>query len=104
VEPEDEHLLFNLVIPPGKLKGAHPGDVVRARVTHYPTAHLNPQGEVAAVLGSMEDAEVQTYIVVGKYSLPDEFPPEVLAEASAISPRLSAPNWPDGKTCAICPW
>lgn len=88
VEPEDEHLLFNLVIPPGKLKGAQPGDVVRAKVTHYPTGHLNPQGEVTAVLGPMEDAEVQTYIVVGKYSLPDEFPPEVLAEAAAISPEI----------------
>ncbi len=88
VEPEDEHLLFNLVIPPGKLKGAEPGDVVRAQVTHYPMAHLNPQGEVVEVLGSMEDAEVQTYIVVGKYSLPDQFPPEALAEAGTISPEI----------------
>ncbi|MGQ9688176.1 MAG: ribonuclease R [Desulfobaccales bacterium] len=88
VEPEDEHLLFNLIIPPTKLKGAAPGDVVRARVTHYPTAHLNPQGEVVEVLGPMEDAEVQTYIVVGKYSLPDQFPPEVLAAAEHLSPEI----------------
>ena len=88
VEPEDEHLLFNLVIPPAKLNGAKEGEVVRARVTHYPTAHLNPQGEVSEILGPMEDAEVQTLIVVGKYSLPDQFPPEVLAEAAAISPEL----------------
>jgi ribonuclease R len=90
VEPEDEHLLFNLVIPAGKLGGSEPGDVVRARVTHYPTAHLNPQGEVVEVLGPMEDAEVQTYIVVGKYSLPDQFPPEVLAEAAKITPEIPA--------------
>ena len=88
VEPEDEHLLINLVIPPGKTMGAREGEVVRARVTHYPTAHLNPQGEVVDVLGPMEDAEVQTLIVVGKYSLPDQFPPEVLAEAAAISPEI----------------
>ena len=90
VEPEDEHLLFNLVIPPQKLKGAQPGDVVRARVTHYPTAHLNPQGEVVEVLGPMEDAEVQTYIVVGKYGLPDQFPPEVVAEAEHLRPEIPA--------------
>ena len=88
VEPEDEHLLFNLVIPPAKLNGAQEGEVVRARVTHYPTAHLNPQGEVSEILGPMEDAEVQTLIVVGKYSLPDQFPPEVLAEAAAISSEI----------------
>ena len=90
VEPEDEHLLFNLVIPVKKLGGAREGDVVRARVTHYPTAHLNPQGEVTEVLGPMEDAEVQTLIVVGKYSLPDLFPQEVLAEAASISPEIIA--------------
>ena len=89
VEPEDEHLLFNLIIPPGKLAGAEPGEVVRARVTHYPTAHLNPQGEVMEVLGPVEDAEVQTLIVVGKYGLPDQFPPEVLAEAEGISPGIT---------------
>jgi len=90
VEPEDEHLLFNLIIPPNKLGGAQPGEVVRARVTHYPTAHLNPQGEVVEVLGPMEDAEVQTYIVVGKYGLPDQFPPEVLAEAEQVPAEISA--------------
>jgi ribonuclease R len=91
VEPEDEHLLFNLIIPPDKLNGAEPGHVVRARVVHYPTAHLNPQGEVVEVLGALEDAAVQTYIVIGKYNLPDKFPPEVVAAAEealrAFSPQ-----------------
>lgn len=92
VEPEDEHLLFNLIIPPAKLNGAEPGQVVRARVTHYPTAHLNPQGEVVEVLGALEDAAVQTLIVINKYNLPDKFPPEVVAEAeeaaAALSPKV----------------
>jgi ribonuclease R len=88
IEPEDEHLLFNLIIPATKLNGAEPGQIVRARVTHYPTAHLNPQGEVVEVLGPVEDAEVQTHIVVGKYGLPDVFPPEVWAEAEAIPAEI----------------
>lgn len=88
VEPEDEHLLFNLVIPPAKLSGAQVGEVVKARITHYPTAHLNPQGEILQVLGRVEDAEVQTLIVIGKYGLPDEFPPEVLAEAARVPEAL----------------
>lgn len=89
VEPEDERLLFNLIIPAAKLNGAEPGYVVRARVIHYPTAHLNPQGEVVEVLGPLEDAEVQTHIVVGKYNLPDRFPPEVITEADAAAASLS---------------
>ncbi len=90
VEPEDEHLLFNLVIPPASLNGAAVGEVVRARITHYPTAHLNPQGEVLKVLGRVEDAEVQTLIVIGKFGLPDEFPPEVLAEAARVPGTIPA--------------
>ena len=44
VEPEDEHLLFNLIIAPEQLDGASPGPVVRAAVTHYPTAPSEPPG------------------------------------------------------------
>jgi ribonuclease R len=89
VEPEDEHLLFNLIIAPEHLNGAVPGQVVRAAVTHYPTGHLNPQGVVTEVLGDMEDAEVQARLVILKYELPDRFPPEVLAAADRIDPDLS---------------
>jgi len=89
VEPEDEHLIFNLIIPPEQLGGAAAGDMVRAAVTNYPTGHLNPQGAVIEVLGSVEDAAVQTRLVILKYGLPDEFPPEVLAEADKISLELS---------------
>ncbi len=90
VEPEDEHLLFNLVIPESQLNGARVGDMVRAQVTHYPTAHLNPKGVVVEVLGRVEDAEVQTLIVIGKYGLPDPFPPEVLAEAARVAIVIDA--------------
>ena len=89
VEPEDEHLIFNLVIPPEQLAGAAAGDMVRAAVSNYPTGHLNPQGVILEVLGSVEDAAVQTRLVILKYGLPDEFPPEVLAEAEKISLDLS---------------
>jgi ribonuclease R len=90
VEPEDEHLILNLIIPPDQLQGAEPGQVVRAAVTHFPTAHLNPQGTIIEVLGAMEDAEVQTRMVLLKHGIPDEFPPEVLAAAEKISLDLSA--------------
>jgi ribonuclease R len=90
VEPEDEHLLFNLIIPAEHLQGAVPGQMVRAAVTHYPTGHLNPQGVITEILGDVEDAAVQTRLVILKYDLPDEFPPAVLAAAAKIDPDLSA--------------
>jgi ribonuclease R len=89
VEPEDEHFRFTLVIDPEHLNGAAPGQMVRAAVTHYPTGHLNPRGVITEILGDVEDAEVQTRLVLLKYDLPDQFPPEVLAAAARISPDLS---------------
>ena len=59
-------------------------------MTHYPTAHLNPQGAVLEVLGSMEDAEVQTRLVILKFGIRDEFPSEVLAEAAEADFNLRA--------------
>ena len=91
VAPEDEHLIFNIVIAPEQLNGATPGQVVRAAVTHYPTAHLNPQGAVVEVLGAMEDAEVQTRLVILKHGIPDLFPSAALAEAAKITPDISPP-------------
>jgi ribonuclease R len=88
LEPEDERLLFNLIIPDDKLMGAQPGQVVQARVTHYPTAHLNPKGEVVEVLGAAEDAEVQTLLVIAKHGLPHHFPPHVLAAANQVPATL----------------
>ncbi len=96
VEPEDEHLLFNLIIPPEQLGGARPGQVVRAVVVRYPTAHLNPQGMVVEVLGDAEDAGVQTLLVIGKYALPDQFPEEVLREAEQV-PAVLPPAALEGR-------
>jgi ribonuclease R len=84
VEPEDERLRVNLIIPPEQLNGAEEGMVVRAGVSRYPTDHLNPLGVILEVLGPVEDAEVQTRLVVLKYGLPDKFPEEVLAEAEKV--------------------
>jgi ribonuclease R len=89
VKPEEERFLFDLIIVPEGLGGAHPGDMVRARVTNYPEAHLNPQGEIIEVLGAVEDAAVQTRLVILKYNIPDAFPPDVLAEARKVPAKLT---------------
>jgi len=96
VEPEEERLLFNLIIPEEQLGGAALGQLVRAAVTHYPTAHLNPTGAVVESLGEADDAAVQTRVVIAKHELADEFSPEVLAEAEAL-PRSLPPEALNGR-------
>ncbi|RJR36464.1 MAG: ribonuclease R [Deltaproteobacteria bacterium] len=96
VKPEEERFLFDLIIVPEGLAGAQTGDMVRARVTNYPTAHLNPQGEIIEVLGAVEDAAVQTRLVILKFGLPDAFPPDVLAEARKVPAKI-APEVLEGR-------
>ncbi len=104
LQPEEERFLFNLIINPESLAGAQPGDMVRARVSNYPTAHLNPQGEIIETLGAVEDAAVQTRLVILKYGLPDEFPPEVLAEARAVSQELDPKTLASRLDLRQLPW
>jgi ribonuclease R len=44
---------------------------------------------VLEVLGPVEDAAVQTRLVILKYGLPDEFSPELLAAAEKLAPDLT---------------
>ena len=81
VVPEDEHLLFDLVIPAEKSLSGLVGQMVLAEITEYPAARLNPVGKIVEVLGAPEDPAVQIKVVILKYELPHEFPAAALAQA-----------------------
>ena len=81
VSPEDEHLLFDLVIPADRSLAPSVGLMVVAEITEYPAARLNPVGRVLEVLGPPDDPAVQAKVVILKYELPHEFPASVLQEA-----------------------
>ena len=51
VVPEDEHLLFDLVIPSDRSLAGIVGQMVVADITEYPAARLNPLGKIVEVLG-----------------------------------------------------
>ncbi len=89
VSPEDEHLLFDLVIPSEPSLAGNVGLMVLAEITEYPTARLNPVGRVLEVLGPPEDPGVQAKVVMLKYELPYEFPPAVLEEARLVPAEVT---------------
>ncbi len=90
VTPEDEHLLFDVVIPAEKSLAEAVGLMVVTEIVEYPTARLNPVGRVVEVLGPPEDPAVQVKVVILKYELPHEFPAAVLAEARQVPQEVSA--------------
>ncbi len=84
VIPDNDRLLFEVIIGPRKTAGAGDGDMVVARIDQFPEMGRNPEGTVVRVLGDPEDMEVQTHVVLMKYDLPTEFPEEAIRESKAL--------------------
>jgi ribonuclease R len=64
--------------------------VVDVEITDWPSATQNPRGRVVEILGYEDDFGVDVEIIIRKFHLPHQFPAEVLAEAEAIEPIISA--------------
>ncbi len=88
VIPDNDRLLFEVIIEPGKTGGARNGDMVVARIEHFPDQGRNPEGSVVRVLGNPEEMEVQTQVVLMKYDLPLEFPEEAMRDAESLPDRV----------------
>ena len=64
--------------------------VVDIEITDWPSATQNARGRVIEILGYQDDFGVDVEIIIRKHHLPHRFPAEVLAEAEAIEPIISA--------------
>ena len=84
VIPFDRRIPQEIFIPPDDSGDAQPGLMVLAEITRPPTPTRNPAGRVLAVIGRLEDPGVDLKVIMAKYGLPDEFPPEVEAEATSV--------------------
>ena len=66
------------------------GVIVDVEITDWPTATQNPRGRVLEILGYADDFGVDVEIMIRKFHLPHHFPAEVLEEAQAVEPIISA--------------
>jgi ribonuclease R len=66
------------------------GKIVIVEVTRYPSAHENAAGTIIERLGAFSDEPgLDIEILIRKHDLPHIFPPEVEAEAEAVSPVVT---------------
>src|SRR5256714_7006819 len=64
--------------------------VVVVDMTAWPTATPQPRGRVLEIVGYEDDFGVDVEIMIRKFHLPHRFPDDVLHEAEAIEPIISA--------------
>ena len=84
VAPFDKRLTMDIVIPRGETRDAEPGQMVTVEVTRWPTPTRGPAGRIVEVLGDIDDPGVDTEIILRKYDIRDEHPPEAIEEARRI--------------------
>jgi ribonuclease R len=84
VVPFDRRLLTDVHVPTGHWSSAEPGDIVVVEITRWPTATRGPVGNVAEVLGKIDEPGVDTQIIIRKFGIPDAHSEQAVEEARRL--------------------
>jgi ribonuclease R len=89
VVPDDRRLPADIFIPAEHRMGAENGQKVVVKLSHFPSDRNSAEGEIIEIIGNKNDPGVDIVSIIRKHGLPENFPPEVEAEAEAISETIS---------------
>ncbi|MFC1575291.1 ribonuclease R [Gemmatimonadota bacterium] len=95
VEPLNDRLFRDVLIPSGEEGEATTGDIVVVRMTAYGDGKLNPMGEVERVLGPIDTPGVDVLSILFGYGLELEFPAEVEEAAQEVVQAKDRQAWGD---------
>ena len=88
VTPDDRRLHQDVLITPGKDRGARSGQIVVVEITDQPTAHRGPVGRILAVLGERLTPSLVVEMAIASHGLPNEWPAATLREAADVAPEV----------------
>src|SRR5690606_29028060 len=80
-----------MVIEPGDLEGARPGDLVEVE-QHSAGRYGLARGKVVTLLGSLSSEKAISMIAIHAHGIPHIFPADVIAEATAAEPDSRIPR------------
>src|SRR5262249_14500528 len=90
VTPDDRRLHQDVMIAPGKDRGARSGQIVVVEITDQPTAHRGPMGRILAVLGERLTPSLVVEMAIASHGLPNEWPAATLRDAADVEPEVAA--------------
>ncbi len=88
VVPEDKRIRYDVILTSEDFDKVEDGDYVVAEIVSYPSETRSPVGKVVENLGK-DGPKLDIELVIRKYDIPVEFPPEVLEEAEKIPDEVS---------------
>ena len=90
VIPDNQKLNKDIFIPQGKDMGAVTGHKVVVKVTDFGGADRKPEGIVTEIIGHVNDPGTDIISIIRAYGLPEEFPPEVMAQLDRVPDEVDA--------------
>ncbi|MEO5559577.1 MAG: ribonuclease R [Dokdonella sp.] len=90
VKPDDRRLHQDILITPGKDRGARSGQIVVVEITDQPTAQRGPMGKVLTVLGERLTPSLVVEMAIASHDLPHDWPDAALRAAADVEPEVSA--------------
>ncbi len=88
VEPSNQRINQDILIPPDDFNGAQHGQIVVAGITEQPTPHTRPLGKIVEVLGDHMAPGMEINVAIRSHDLPLHWPQDVLLEASRYDPEV----------------
>ncbi|HLX22631.1 MAG TPA: ribonuclease R [Usitatibacter sp.] len=88
VVAENKRISQDILIRPGELRGATPGQVVVAEVLDQPSKHAEPAGRVIEILGNYADPGMEIEIALRKHDLPHEWPRDAELAAKKLGKKV----------------
>jgi len=89
VVPDNARLTQEVLIQPGAIRGAQPGQYVEVQITQWPTLHRPAQGEVFEVIGDYMAPGIEIEVALRSYDIPSVWPQAVLDEAALLGSQVN---------------
>lgn len=101
VVPDNPKVQQEVLITPGRNGAAKVGQFVEVKITHWPTARFQPQGDIVEVVGNYMAPGMEIDVALRTYDIPHVWPEAVLKEAAKLKPEVEEKDKESASTCAI---
>ncbi|OAI13840.1 ribonuclease R [Methylomonas koyamae] len=88
VVPDNKKINHEVLIAKEDVGGAKNGQIVVAEILQQPSAHCQPIGRIAEVLGLHMAPGMEIEMAIRSYDLPNQWPEALLAEIKGLKPEV----------------
>ena len=91
VVPFDFRIDHDILVDPGAARNARDGEMVNVEIERYPDRSSTfARGRIVETLGFIGEPGVDIEVVIRKFHIPHNFPPEILREAESIPTEVGS--------------